>query len=151
VGNKSAGVKTAAACLGELLLIREKEAKQGSLFETTLSLKREKYRSAKKRVKERVLRYYITNYNLQTNISFSSFLGAFIDSKAFPCQYCTLCCNDCRESSIGIHSQSLLWVREWLQFCPFPDRKLNCRFICAEILSVRDFTSFNIYASGMKK
>jgi len=40
-----------------LLLKREKEAKHGSLFETTLSLKSEKYHSAKKRVKECVLRY----------------------------------------------------------------------------------------------
>jgi len=41
-----------------LLLIGEKEAKHGSLFETTLSLKSEKYRSVKKRVKECVLRYH---------------------------------------------------------------------------------------------
>jgi len=50
-------VKVTAVCLGELTMEGEKEAKQGSLFETILSLKSEKYRSAKIRVNERVLRY----------------------------------------------------------------------------------------------
>jgi len=49
------GVKVTAACLGELTTEgKEKGAKQW-LFETTLSLKSEKYRCAKNRVNERVL------------------------------------------------------------------------------------------------
>jgi len=45
-----------AACLGELTTERGKgKLNNSSLFETTLSLKSEKYRSAEKRVNECVL------------------------------------------------------------------------------------------------
>jgi len=50
-GTKRAGVRTAVACLGELTSKRGKrKLNNDSLFETTLSLKSEKYRSAKKRL-----------------------------------------------------------------------------------------------------
>jgi len=42
-------VKTAAACLGELTTERGKETKQGSLFETSLSLLKAKNIVARKR------------------------------------------------------------------------------------------------------
>jgi len=51
------GVKTIAACLGELTTEGKRKLNNGSLLETTLSLKSEKYRSAKERVNEHVLRY----------------------------------------------------------------------------------------------
>jgi len=51
-------VKVTLACLGELTMEGEKEAKHGSLFEMLLRLKSEKYRSAKNRENDRVLRYH---------------------------------------------------------------------------------------------
>jgi len=55
------GVKVTAACLGEFTIKGEKKLNDGSLFEMTLSLKSEKYRSGKNRVNECVLREY--NYS----------------------------------------------------------------------------------------
>jgi len=52
---ETAGVKTTAACLGRLTL----HGRKTKLFEMTLSLKSEKYRSAKKKGFELVLRYYL--------------------------------------------------------------------------------------------
>jgi len=49
-------VKTKAAFLGVLTTEGERKLNIGSPFEMTLSLKSEKYHSAKERVNERVLR-----------------------------------------------------------------------------------------------
>jgi len=54
-GNKREGVRTTAASVGELTERGKRKLNNCSLFETTLSLKSEKYPSAKKRVNERVL------------------------------------------------------------------------------------------------
>jgi len=56
-------VKTKAACLGELTAER---GKGSGLFETTLSLKSEKYRSVKKRENSSV--YYDTTSTIEISI-----------------------------------------------------------------------------------
>jgi len=59
-----------AACLGELTTERGKgKINSRSLFETTLSLKSEKYHGAKRRVNERVLQYRGQILNLKYLIS----------------------------------------------------------------------------------
>jgi len=50
-----------AACLGELTMEGKRKLNNGSLFEMTLSLKSEKYHSAKNGVNEHVERTHVAN------------------------------------------------------------------------------------------